>query len=92
MTEQSTFHNAVFAHWQGGITVFGFAYKTMDGIESGTGHHTRVEKAWQEESTPYFLGTNGRSYRVISWKRAEFSDASDAYNEFLEMAKGNHEN
>lgn len=42
MPEQWAFHDAVFAHWRGGITVFGFAYKTADGIESGTGHHTKV--------------------------------------------------
>ncbi|MEJ3598209.1 hypothetical protein [Pseudomonas bubulae] len=41
MPEHWTFHDAVFAHWRGGITVFGFAYKTADGIESGTGYHTK---------------------------------------------------
>lgn len=48
MPEQWAFHDAVFAHWRGGITMFGFAYKTADGIESGTGHHTKVAKSWLE--------------------------------------------
>jgi hypothetical protein len=42
MSEQWTFHDAVFAHWRGGITVFGFAYKTLDGIESGSGYRKVV--------------------------------------------------
>lgn len=88
MLEQWTFHDAVFAHWRGGITVFGFAYKTDDGIKSGTGYHTRVEKAWQEEGTLYFQGTDGRAYLVISSKRADFSDATDAYDDVLAMAGG----
>lgn len=88
MSEQWTFHNAVFAHWNGGITVFGFAYKTDDGTESGSGYHTKVESAWLEGAILYFLGTDGRSYRVISWKRADFSDATDAYDDVLAMAEG----
>jgi hypothetical protein len=88
MPEQWAFHDAVFAHWRGGITVFGFAYKTADCIESGTGHHTKVAKSWLEGTTPHFEGTDGRCYRVISWKRADFSDAPDAYDDVLAMAGG----
>ncbi len=88
MPEQWTFHDAVFAHWRGGVTVFGFAYKTADGIESGTGYHTRVESAWLDGVTLHFEGTDGRAYRVISSKRADFSDASDAYDDVLAMTGG----
>ncbi|WP_054889982.1 hypothetical protein [Pseudomonas sp. NBRC 111129] len=88
MSEQWTYHDAVFAHWRGGITVFGFAYKTVDDIETGTGYHTKVESAWLEGAILYFLGADGRSYRVISWKRADFSDAPDAYDDVLAMAEG----
>lgn len=86
MSDQWTFHDAVFAHWRGGITVLGFAYKTADGVESGTGHHTKVDGAWMDGTTLHFQGTDDRTYRVISWKRAEFSDAADAYDEVLKMA------
>jgi hypothetical protein len=48
MFDQWAFRDAVFAHWKGGITVFGFAYKTADGIESGSGYHTKVDEAWIE--------------------------------------------
>lgn len=78
-----------FRHWRGGITVFGFAYKTVDGIESGSGYHTKVESAWLEGDILYFRGTDGRSYRVISSKWADFSDATDAYDDELAMAGGN---
>ncbi|PHN57970.1 hypothetical protein [Pseudomonas viridiflava] len=88
MHEHWTFHDAVFAHWRGGIMVLGFAYKTADGIESGTGHHTRVANSWLERTTLHFEGTDGRCYRVISWKRADFSDALDAYDDVLAMARG----
>jgi len=88
MSEEWTFHDAVFAHWKGGITVFGFAYKTEGGIESGTGYHTKVDGAWTEEGRLHFRGVDGREYRVISWKRADFSDATDAYDEVLRMAGG----
>ncbi|WP_422416816.1 hypothetical protein [Pseudomonas sp. GZD-222] len=88
MSDQWTFHDAVFARWNGGITVFGFAYKTADGIESGTGHHTRVAKSWLEGTTLHFQGTDDRTYRVISWERAEFSDAADAYDDVVKMAGG----
>lgn len=91
MSEQWAFHDAVFANWQGGITVFGFAYKIMDGIESGTGHHTKVKSAWLDGLTLHFRGTDGCDYRVISWKRADFSDVTDAYDEVLTMTKGNYE-
>ena len=91
MAERWTFHDAVFAHWKGGITVFGFAYKTADGIENGTGHHTRIKSAWLDGITLHFESEDGRNYCVSSWKRAEFSDAPDAYDEVLKMARGNHE-
>ncbi|WP_041166887.1 hypothetical protein [Pseudomonas putida] len=91
MPEHWTFHDAVFAHWRGGITVFGFAYKTADGIESGCGYHTKVDGAWLEGAMLYFLGTDGRIYRVISWRRADFSDAPDAYDEVMRMAGGMRE-
>ncbi|WP_145128158.1 hypothetical protein [Pseudomonas sp. URMO17WK12:I11] len=88
MTAEWCFHNAVFAHWNGGITVFGFAYKTADGIESGTGHHTKLREAWLKEDQLYFQGADGRTYQVLSRIEAEFSDAADAYNEVLRMAGG----
>lgn len=88
MSDQWIFHDAVFAHWRGGITVFGFAYKTADGIESGSGYHTKVAGAWVDGGRLHFRGTDGRAYSVISWKRADFSDATDAYDEVLEMAGG----
>lgn len=91
MHEHWTFHDAVFAHWRGGITVLGFAYKTAGGIESGSGYHTRVDVAWIDGGRLYFRGTDGREYKVISWKRADFSDAPDAYDEVMGMAGGMRE-
>lgn len=88
MTELWVYQNAVFAHWQGGITVFGFAYKAADGVESGTGHHTRVFDAWLGEDSLYFKGADGRTYQVLSRSAADFSDAADAYDEVLAMARG----
>ena len=88
MHEQWTFHDAVFAHWRDGITVFGFAYKTVDGIQSGSGYHTKVDVAWIEEGRLHFRGIDGRAYRVISRKQADFSDAPDAYDDVLAMAEG----
>lgn len=88
MFDQWAFRDAVFAHWKGGITVFGFAYKTADGIESGSGYHTKVDEAWIEEGRLHFRGTDGRNYKVIYWKRADFSDAPDAYDDVLAMAEG----
>ncbi|MCS4061709.1 hypothetical protein [Pseudomonas putida] len=88
MPDQWIFHNAVFAHWQGGITVFGFAYKTADGIESGTGHHTKLQEAWLEGEQLYLQGTDGRTYLVLSRVKADFSDVVDAYDDVLKMAEG----
>jgi len=88
MTAEWCFYNAVFAHWQGGITVFGFAYKTTDGIESGTGRHTKLRGAWLKEDQLYFQGADGRTYRVISRVEANFPDATDAYDDVLKMAGG----
>jgi len=88
VSELWIFHNAVFARWQGGITVFGFAYKADDGAESGTGHHTRVFDAWLDGDSLYFKGADGRTYQVLSRSAADFSDAADAYDEVLAMARG----
>lgn len=88
MPEQWIFHNAVFAHWEGGITVFGFAYKAADGIQSGTGHHTKLQDAWLDGERLYFQGTDGRTYLVLSRVKADFSDAADAYDDVLKMAEG----
>lgn len=88
MSEEWTFHNAVFARLDGGITVFGFAYKTADGIESGTGHHTKVAESWLEGTTLYFQGTDGRTYQVLSRVQADFSDATDAYDDVVKMSGG----
>lgn len=82
------FQHAVFAHWQGGITVFGFACKAADGIESGTWHHTRVREAWLEGDFLYFQGTDGRAYQVLSRVKADFSDATDGYEDVMAMARG----
>ncbi|WP_158682555.1 hypothetical protein [Pseudomonas sp. XWY-1] len=88
VTEPWVFQNAVFAHWQGGITVFGFAYKAADGVGSGTGHHTRVMEAWLDGDFLYFQGADGRAYRVLSRVVADFSDATDAYDDVLAIAGG----
>ena len=88
MTEPWVFQNAVFAHWQGGITVFGFAYKAADSVESGTGHHTRLHDAWYEGAHLFFQGSDGRTYQVLSRVVADFPDATDAYDEVLAMARG----
>lgn len=88
MTEQWIFQNAVFAHWQGGITVFGFAYNGSTGIESGTGHHTKLREAWLDGERLYFQGTDGRAYWVLSRVEADFTDATDAYADVLKMAGG----
>lgn len=69
--------------------MFGFAYKTADGIESGTGYHTKVDGPRIDECRLHFRGTDGRNYRVISWKRADFSDATDGYDDVLAMAGDN---
>ncbi len=82
------FQNAVFAHWHGGITVFGFAYKADDGIESGTGHHTKLHEAWFEGTYLHFHGADGRTYLVMSRAVADFSDSTDAYEDVLAMARG----
>ncbi|POA83702.1 hypothetical protein C1882_18315 [Pseudomonas sp. FW305-E2] len=86
--EMWCFQNAVFAHWNGGITVFGFAYQISAGIESGTGHHTKVHEAWLEATHLYFQGTDGHTYQVLSRVQADFSDATDAYDDVLRMAGG----
>ena len=91
MPEQWTFHDAVFAHWNGGITVFGFAYKTADGVESGTGHHTKLQEAWHEGAQLHFQDREGRTYQVISRVEADFTDATDAYADVLKMAGVMHE-
>ena len=88
MPEQWIFQNVVFAHWQGGITVFGFAYKTADGIQSGSGHHTKLQDAWFVGEQLHFQGTDGRSYQVLSRVEANFPDATDAYDNVLKMAEG----
>lgn len=88
MTDLWIYQHAVFARWQGGITVFGFAYKAEDGIESGTGHHTKLQEAWLEGTHLHFHGADGRTYRVMSRAVADFSDATDAYDEVLSMTRG----
>lgn len=88
MPERWIFQNAVFAHWQGGITVFGFAYNGSIGIQSGTGHHTKLREAWHEGAYLYFQGNDGRTYQVVSRVEADFTDATDAYADVLRMAGG----
>lgn len=88
MTDLWIYQHAVFARWQGGITVFGFAYKAEDGVESGTGHHTRVREAWLEGTHLHFRGSDGRTYQVLSRAVADFSDATDGYEDVLVMARG----
>lgn len=82
------FQNAVFAHWHGGITVFGFAYKADDGAESGTGHQTKLRECWLDGEHLYFQGADCRTYRVMSRVVADFSDATDAYDDVLRTAGG----
>lgn len=88
VSELWVYQNAVFAHWQGGITVFGFAYKDEDGVGSGSGHHTKVREAWLDGDFLYFQGADGRTYQVLSRVKADFSDATDGYGDVLNMARG----
>lgn len=88
VSELWVYQNAVFAHWQGGITVFGFAYKAAGGVGSGTGHHTKLRECWLDGDFLCFQGADGRAYRVLSRVKADFSDATDGYEDVLAMARG----
>jgi hypothetical protein len=79
-------HNAAFARWKGSIRVFGFAYRMIDGLDKGTGHHTELREAWRAEDRLMFQDKYGDIYTVISHVKSDFTDAPDAYEEVLAMA------
>jgi hypothetical protein len=81
-------HNASFARWQNSIRVFGFAYRAVDGLDKGTGHHTELREAWRVDGRLMFQDKHGDTYTVISHTLSDFTDAPDAYQEVLAMAGG----